>query len=49
MQIVLSMESGYGIRMTKELVNEHRNGNGVERVGLSTVFEELTFGLSSLK
>jgi hypothetical protein len=34
-----SMELGYGIRLTKELVNEHRGGNDAERVGLSTVYE----------
>jgi hypothetical protein len=40
MQIIAdSMEKGFGIRRTKELVNEHREENGVDKVGLSTVFE----------
>jgi hypothetical protein len=33
------MEMGFGLRMAKEFVNEHRNGSKVERVGFSTVYE----------
>jgi hypothetical protein len=40
MQIINdAMEKGLGIRRTKELVNEHREKNGVDGVGLSTVFD----------
>jgi hypothetical protein len=39
MQIIAdAMESGYGLRLTRELLNEHRRQNDLEVVGLTTVW-----------
>jgi hypothetical protein len=39
MQVIAdAMESGFGLRLTKELLNEHRRQNQLEVVGLTTVW-----------